>query len=302
MQPEQKRGSGEMIAAMLISGTIGWLVLSSGQPSANVVFWRCLIGAITLFIACLSMGLLRRGMITWRKALIAAAGGVAVVVNWLMLFAAYPRASISITTAVYNVQPFILVLLGAIFLGERLSLRKMGWLALAFAGMLLLVLAKPQTSGQGDYLQGIALALGAAFFYALAAMATKHLKGTSPYIIILIQLLVGLVIFLPLMDFSLQPTASQWRSLLILGVVHTGLMFMLLYSAIQRLPTTMIGALSFIYPVVAVLVDWWVFDHKLALPQFIGAATILLAAAGMTLLGDKRRPVLTNVSETDAKP
>jgi hypothetical protein len=36
-----RRGSFEMTAAMLISGTIGWFVLVSGQPVLDVVFWRC---------------------------------------------------------------------------------------------------------------------------------------------------------------------------------------------------------------------------------------------------------------------
>lgn len=51
MNAEIKRGSLEMTAAMLISGSIGWFVLMSGQPVVNVVFgaarwgrwccWRC---------------------------------------------------------------------------------------------------------------------------------------------------------------------------------------------------------------------------------------------------------------------
>lgn len=44
MNAEIKRGSLEMAAAMLISGSIGWFVLMSGQPVINVVFWRCAVG------------------------------------------------------------------------------------------------------------------------------------------------------------------------------------------------------------------------------------------------------------------
>ncbi|HSC83256.1 MAG TPA: hypothetical protein VLC30_06520, partial [Pseudomonas sp.] len=43
------------------------------------------------------------------------------------------------------------------------------------------------------------------------------------------------------------------------------------------------GALSFIYPVVAILVDYLAFDHHLQALQLLGIAAILLAAAGMTL-------------------
>jgi drug/metabolite transporter (DMT)-like permease len=127
MNAEIKRGSLEMIAAMLISGTIGWFVLMSGQPVINVVFWRCAVGALVLLAICAALGQLRRDSLTRTTLLVAIAGGVALVVNWLLLFAAYSYASISIATAVYNTQPFMLVALGALFLGEKLTLRKLFW-------------------------------------------------------------------------------------------------------------------------------------------------------------------------------
>ena len=278
------RGSVEMTAAMMISGTIGWFVLYSGQPAMDVVFWRCAIGAPVLLAVCAALGLLR-GQLTPRLLAFAALGGVAIVLNWLLLFAAYPRASISIATAVYNTQPFILVGLGALFLGERLTAPKLIWLGLAFAGMLLIVQAKPNAGHIGsDYLGGIFLALGAAFFYALAALVAKKLKGTPPHLIALIQVCVGTLMLAPFANLAQLPTsAASWGALVTLGVVHTGLMYILLYGAIQKLPTHLTGALSFIYPVVAILVDYLAFAHQLQALQLLGIGAILLAAAGMTL-------------------
>ncbi|EJZ22175.1 hypothetical protein RCCGEPOP_06171, partial [Rhizobium sp. Pop5] len=89
MGSDIKRGSAEMTAAMLISGTIGWFVVMSGQPVSGVVFWRCLFGALTLLVICGALGLLRPGIITLRAFGIAIFGGVAIVLNWLLLFASY---------------------------------------------------------------------------------------------------------------------------------------------------------------------------------------------------------------------
>jgi len=277
-------GTVEMTAAMAISGTIGWFVVVSGQPVLDVVFWRCVFGAATLLIVCAGMGLLR-GAITLRLLALAALGGVAIVVNWLLLFISYSHASISISTAVYNTQPFMLVGLGAVFFAERLTLNKLTWLAIAFAGMLLIVLAQPGAADSGsNYLAGILMALGAAFFYAVAAIITKKLAGTPPHLIALVQVCVGMLMLAPFAHLSALPSGvGAWSILVTVGVVHTGLMYILLYGAIQKLPTHLTGSLSFIYPIVAIAVDFLAFGHRLQLSQLIGAAAILIAAAGMNI-------------------
>ncbi|MDH4582417.1 DMT family transporter [Pseudomonas sp. BN415] len=277
------RGSLEMVAAMLISGTIGWLVMLSGQPVLDVVFWRCLFGALTLLVICAAMGFLRPGILTRATFLLAVLSGVAIVGNWVLLFASYSRASISIGTAIYNVQPFMLVGLAALFLGEKITLQKLAWLAVSFVGMLAIVSAH---GGQGesgsDYLAGIALALGAALLYAIAALIIKRLSGVPPHLIALIQVTTGVLLLAPMANLSSLPQGSDtWSILLTLGVIHTGVMYVLLYGAIQKLPTALTGALSFIYPIAAIFVDWLAFGRQLELLQWVGVVAILVAAMGM---------------------
>jgi RarD protein len=242
------------------------------------------------------MGLLRRDIISRRQVALAAIGGVAIVFNWLLLFAAYHRASISIATAVYNTQPFMLVGLGALFFAERLTATKLIWLGIAFAGVLLIVQAKPDAGHIGtDYFTGILMALGAAFFYAVAAVITKKLKGVPPHLIALIQVSVGILMLVPLANLTSLPTGvGTWAILGAIGVVHTGLVYILLYGAIQKLPTNLTGSLSFIYPIVAIFVDFYAFGRRLQMLQLVGAAAILLSAAGMTLGWSLWKPCVPN--------
>ncbi|MBT1265426.1 DMT family transporter [Pseudomonas sp. VS38] len=283
MDKSIRRGSWEMVAAMLISGTIGWFVLVSGVPVVEVVFWRCVIGALTLLVVCWLLGYLRLDLLDYRKLGLAMLSGVAIVGNWLLLFESYARASISISTAVYNVQPFMLVMLAAVFLGEKITMQKLAWLSVAFVGMLAIVTAHGDQSNTGDdYLVGVALALGAALLYAIAALIIKRLKEVPPHLMALIQVTTGALLLAPLMQWhSLSASMDAWAALLTLGMVHTGLMYVLLYGAIQKLPTAITGALSFIYPIAAIFVDWIAFGHRLGWMQWLGVATILLAAAGL---------------------
>ncbi|WP_337268828.1 DMT family transporter [Oryzifoliimicrobium ureilyticus] len=280
----RSRGVMEMSAAMMISGTIGLFVMLSNQPIPTIVFARCLIGALTLLVVCAVMGLFHRHAMGWRQIGLASIGGAALVVNWLLLFAAYPHISISVATAVYNTQPFMLTLMGGLLFKERLTASKFGWLALAFIGVLAIVEANPPTGSlPGEYARGIVLALGAAFFYAVAAIITKKLAGTPPHLIALIQLTIGTFMMMPFASLGSWPTEpAGWAVLASIGIVHTGLMYILLYGAIQKLPTALTGALSFIYPVVALLVDAGALGTRLALVQLAGIGLVLIAAAGST--------------------
>ena len=277
------RPSAEMTLAMALLGTIGWFVVESGLPAMTVVFWRCAFGAATLLAICAALGMLR-GHFSPRTLGLAVLGGLAIVANWVLLFGAFPRASISMATAVYNTQPFMLVAFGALFLGEKLTAAKVGWLLVAFAGLWCVVEARPADIVDARYRIGIGMALAAAFFWAVAAIIARKLSGIPPHLIALVHVGVGVVVLAPFQDAaSLPPTMRAWWLLAIVGAVHTGLLYILLYRAIQRLPTHLQASLSFVYPVVAFVVDGVAFHHRFTLSQVLGAAAILIAAACMTL-------------------
>ncbi len=286
MSPSSDRlGLAQMAAAMTLSGTLGVFVLESGQSAWNVVFFRCVFGALSLLLYCWARGLLKPGLFTARTLALALAAGAALVLNWVLLFSAYRLASISLATAVYNVQPFFLIGLGALFLGERPSRGKLAWSVVAFAG-LLLVLRLTDTAGAGGsaYLSGLLLGLGAAALYGVTAVIVKRLKGIAPQVLALVQVTLGAVMLLPMADFNALPAEPlQWGCLVALGVIHTCLMYILMYSAIQKLPTTSTAALSFIYPAVAILLDLVVYGHRMGATQVAGVALIFLAAAGVSL-------------------
>lgn len=286
MSPSSDRlGLVQMAAAMTLSGTLGVFVLESGQSAWNVVFFRCVFGALSLFLYCWARGLLKPGLFTAKTLALALAAGAALVLNWVLLFSAYRLASISLATAVYNVQPFFLIGLGVLFLGERPSRGKLAWSVVAFAGLLLVLrLTDTAGAGGGTYLSGLLLGLGAAALYGIAAVIVKRLKGIAPQVLALVQVTLGAVMLLPMADFHALPAAPlQWGYLVALGVIHTCLMYILMYSAIQKLPTTSTAALSFIYPAVAILLDLVVYGHRMDVTQVVGVALIFLAAAGVSL-------------------
>ena len=274
-------GTWRMVLAMLLSGTIGLLVVESGLPVQLVVWLRCLLGGLGLAAYLAWSGLwLRPARSEWLWVLV---GGAALVINWLCLFSAYHYSSIAVSTVVYHVQPFLLLLLAALFQGERLALRRLSWLVLALLGVVLssglTVNAGAQSQSQAQWL-GVGLALLAALLYAVATLATQRLKRIAPAQIALLQMIVGvLVLAWPAWQAlgQAQFSIKAWGAVLTLGLVHTAWMYTLMYAAFQRLPAQSIAGLSFIYPVVALWVDVLWFGTRPQLAQWLGMALILAA-------------------------
>lgn len=272
---EQSGGAWRMAVAMGLSGTIGLFVVASGQSALTVVWFRCLIGALALLAWLAWQGgwqPLSHKALGWLLL-----GAVALIVNWLFLFSAYRLSGIAVSTVVYHVQPFFLIVLAAMVQREAPDWHKMPWLVLALLGVALTA-GLHFDGAQALLLQGIALALGAAFLYAVATLATRKLTGVAPAQIAGLQLLLGAGLLLPWVSFTVDSMAwKAWASLLTLGLVHTGLMYNLMYAAFQRLSAGRIAALSFVYPLVAIAVDLLVFDLSLSAVQMAGMALILLA-------------------------
>ncbi|MFF3344744.1 DMT family transporter [Streptomyces sp. NPDC002779] len=284
----QSKGSVQLAAAMVLSGTLGVFVVESGASPFNVVFFRVLFGALALGGYILARGWFReRGLgFTPRTLGLAVLGGVFIVFNWVFLFQSYENTSISVATVVYHTQPFYVVLLGAVLFRERITAAKAGWIGVAFAGLVLVSGVRPGdlTGASGEYVLGLGQALLAALLYGLSTVVTKRITGVRPHLIALVQVLVGIPLLLPFADFgAMAGTGADWGWLVGLGVIHTGLMYVLMYAAYAQLPTPKIAVLAFVYPAVAMTVDWAVYGHHIGLVQALGVPLIVTASLKVTL-------------------
>ncbi|MFH8729191.1 DMT family transporter [Streptomyces termitum] len=277
----ETRGTVELTLAMVLSGTLGVFVVESGASPFEVVFFRCLFGAAALGLYSLARGYLTGHGFTRRTFGLALLGGALVVFNWVLLFEAYAATSISLATVVYHTQPFFLVLLSALFLRERIPAGKLGWLAVAFAGLVLVSGVRP---GDAASLTGLGYALAAAVLYALATVVTRRITGVRPHLIALVQVAAGVPLLLPFADpGAVSGLGAGWGWLAGLGLIHTGLMYVLMYAAYAELPTAKIAVLAFVYPAVAMLADWAVYGHHIGLVQALGVPLIVLASLRVTL-------------------
>ncbi len=271
-----------MALAMALSGTIGLVVMQSGQAPLTVVFFRCLIGGAALaawLTLSRSWSRMRGADLAWLIG-----GGLALVLNWLCLFTAYRYSSISVATVVYHTQPFMLLAITALVQREAFDRARMPWLVLAFVGVVLISELSLGAASRASW-RGVALACAAAFLYAIATLVTRRLKHLPSAQIAVVQMAVGTAVLMPIAWPAMGPLdARGWLAVLTLGLVHTAFMYTIMYAAFQRLPAQSIAALSFIYPLVALLVDLLFFKVVLSPWQWLGMGAILLA-----VIADQRK-------------
>ncbi|MBR6744453.1 MAG: EamA family transporter [Clostridia bacterium] len=128
---------------------------------------------------------------------------------------------------------------------------------------------------------GIALGLGAAVFYALTVLLNKRLGNIAGAERTFLQLIAAAVVLTPYValsgGFHLSALSfSAWGVLLVVGLVHTGLAYLLYFAAVAKLPGQQIAVLSYIDPLVAVLISVFVLSEPMSAAQMIGGGMILV--------------------------
>lgn len=272
-----------LIAAMTVFGTIGVLRRFIPLPSGAVALTRAALGALFL----LAFLLVRRERIALsairRNLLPLCLSGAFLGFNWVLLFEAYKYTSVAVATLSYYMAPILLLLAAPLFLGERLTLKKGLCVGVALLGMVLVSGVLEQGIGNARELVGIAMGLFAAVLYAAIVLLNKKMTEIAPVDKTVVQFGVSVLVLLPyvLLAEEVSLAALTPVSLLllgVLGVVHTGLAYLLYFTALGRLKAGTVALFSYVDPVLAVLLSALVLKEPMTLSCGIGACLVLGAA------------------------
>ena len=140
----------------------------------------------------------------------------------------------------------------------------------------------------GSDLIGILFGLGAAVFYAAVILLNKFIKNVAGIHRTLLQFFAAIIVLLPYVVCTggMNLTSLNgigWASLLIVGLLHTGITYCMYFSALKDLPGQETAILSYIDPLVAVIVSVLILGESMTILQFIGGVLIL----GFTLWNEK---------------
>ena len=274
---KENRARWLLMGAMFIFGTLGPFVRNIGVSSGELALYRAVMAAVMVG-AFLLVTRQKIPFATIRKELaLLLTSGVAMGFNWILLFQAYKYTTVSVATLSYYFAPVIVTVVCPLLFKEKMTLKQILCFVMSTVG---LVMITGVGIKGGTDLIGIAFGLGAAVLYASVILLNKFIKGVVGIHRTFLQFLAAVVVLIPYVALTGGVTLGSldttgWICLMIVGVVHTGVTYCMYFSSLKELPGQKAAILSYIDPLVAVLVSVIVLRESLGILQLIGGLLIL---------------------------
>ena len=267
-----------LITSMTIFGTLGLFVRKIPVSSGELALYRAILA--TLLIA--TFLLLTKQKIPFssikKEVPLLLASGIAMGINWILLFEAYKYTTVSVATLSYYFAPVIVTIVCPILFKERLTKKQVICFVMSTLG-LIMITGIGDVGGGKDFI-GILFGLGAALFYASVILLNKFIKNVEGIHRTFLQFISAIIILAPYVLLTSGITLGKmnnigWINLLIVGLVHTGITYCLYFSSLKELPGQKAAILSYIDPLVAVLISCTILGETMTLWQVIGGILIL---------------------------
>lgn len=277
---DKRGGKLKITAAMLIFATIGLVRRAMPYSSAMISFFR---GFLAMLILIVLRILNRSGFDKTsikRNFIPLFVSGAMIGINWILLFEAYRFTTIAVATISYYMAPVFTIIASAFIFKEKLTAKKAICVAVALLGMVF-VSGVIETGISG--IRGVLLSLGAAVLYCGDVIINKSIKGTDGIDRTIIQMGAAAVAVLPywfLTDNLSAIGISAEPVLLLLAacVICTALPYYLYFTAIQVVPAQTAAILSYIDPIVAVLLSALLLQESMSALTLVGVILVIASA------------------------
>ncbi len=273
----------KLVVSMVLFGTIGLFVRYINLPSSIIALARGLVGMLFLLAVCLLRGKSLSVKAVKSNLLWLIVSGTCLGMNWILLFEAYRFTTVATATLCYYLAPIIVIVVSPFLLKERMTVKKSICTIVALMGMVLVSGVIENGIPTVAEAKGIVYGLGAAVLYACIMLLSKKIHDISAYDKTIVQLGVSALVLVPyclmtekITTISISPTVLGL--LLLVGIVHTGVTYFLYFGAMGQLHAQTVAIISYVDPVVAVLVSVFVLQEGMNVWGIVGAVLVLGAA------------------------
>lgn len=266
-----------LILSMTVFGTIGLFVRRIGVSSGELALYRAVLAALLIG----GILLVTKQKIPFsaikKEILLLFASGAAMGINWILLFEAYKHTTVSVATLSYYFAPVIVTAVCPILFRERMTAKQVICFVMSTVGMVLII---GVGSIGGEDLVGILFGLSAAVFYATVILLNKFIRNVTGIHRTFLQFLSAIVVLVPYVLLTGGVTLGTldgigWVNLLVVGLLHTGVTYYMYFSSLGQLRGQESAILSYIDPLVAVILSVTVLGEPMTVWQVLGGSLIL---------------------------
>lgn len=269
-----------LITSMIVFGTLGPFVRNISVSSGELALYRAVMASLLIgaFLVVTKQKIPFREI--KREIPLLLLSGVAMGFNWILLFEAYKYTTVSVATLSYYFAPVIVTVVCPILFRERITVRQGICFLMSTLGIVLITGTGDLSAGK-NHLIGIAFGLGAACLYATVILLNKYIRNVEGIHRTFLQFVAAVLVLTPYVGLTSGVTLAGldrtgWICLLTVGLIHTGVTYCLYFSSLRELPGQKAAILSYIDPLVAVLISVTVLGEHM---------TVVQAAGGMLILG-----------------
>ena len=267
-----------LIASMTIFGTLGLFVRNIPVSSGELALYRAVLATLLIGIFLLVTKQKIPFSNIKKEVPLLLASGIAMGINWILLFEAYKYTTVSIATLSYYFAPVIVTVVCPILFKEKLTGKQIICFVMSTAG-LVLITGIGDVGGSSGFI-GILFGLGAAVFYTTVILLNKFIKNVEGIHRTFLQFLAAIIVLAPYVILSSGVTLGNlnsvgWVNLLIVGLIHTGISYCLYFPSLKELPGQKAAILSYIDPLVAVLISVTILGETMNVWQVVGGILIL---------------------------
>ena len=274
-----RRASLMLMAAMFIFGTLSPFVRNISVSSGELALYRAILATVLIGSYLLITGQSIDLRSIKKELLLLTVSGAAMGFNWILLFEAYKYTTVSVATLSYYFAPVIVTAACPLLFKEKLTGKQIICFVMSTIG-LVLITGIGGNEPNGTHYIGILYGLGAACLYASVVLLNKFIKNVAGIHRTFLQFLAVILVLIPYVALTggvslntMSPTG--WVCLLVVGLVHTGITYCLYFSSLRDLPGQKAAILSYIDPLVAVLISVTVLGETMTPVQVLGGGLIL---------------------------
>ncbi len=279
-----------LIISMAVFGTLGPFVRNIAVSSGELALYRAVMAAALIGFFLLVTGQKIPFREIKKEVPLLLFSGMAMGINWILLFEAYKYTTVSVATLSYYFAPVIVTVVCPFLFKEKLTAKQIICFVMSTVG--LVMITGIGGAGTGSDFKGILFGLGAAMFYATVILLNKFIRNVEGIHRTFLQFIAAIIILVPYVAFTGGFTLESldvkgWINLLIVGLVHTGVTYCLYFSSLKELPGQKAAILSYIDPLVAVVISVTVLGESMTIWQVAGGILIL----GFTLWNETDKKI-----------